>query len=60
MSSPSPQSEKAENRGCVCVCPRALCIYCSGSGKCVCAVKGKAGGFMCVFLSFPPLANAYF
>ena len=62
MSSPSPKSEKVENHAgvcvsqCVSVCP---CIYCE---KCMCVVKGKAAGFMCVsvFLSFPPLANAYF
>lgn len=62
MSSPSPQSEKVENHAvCVCVCVHYIHLR-SGNGEWMCAVKGKAGGFMCVhvFLSFPPLANAYF
>lgn len=63
MSSPSPQSEKVENYAvCVCVFVCTISIYAQAMGEWMCAVKGKAGGFMCVhvFLSFPPLANAYF
>lgn len=63
MSSPSPQSEKVENHAvCVCVFVCTISIYAQAMGEWMCAVKGKAGGFMCVhvFLSFPPLANAYF
>ncbi len=68
MSSPSPQSESGKPCWCVCVCV-FVCVcalYASTLRQWEVYVCGERKGwrlfYVCasVFLSFPPLANAYF